>query len=79
MVSKYICNGKFEGNILLVGRTGCRKTSFAQCLAVNNIFGELEKVEWVSQIALSEQREAQIQCFFSSQVKFHYPNRVHDL
>ena len=58
MVSKYIYDGKFEGNILLVGRNGCRKTSFAQCLAVNNIFGELEKVEWVLQIALPEQREA---------------------
>ena len=63
----------------MVGRTGCGKTSFVQHLAVNNIFGKLEKAEWVSQIALSERKEAQIQSCFSSQVEFHYPSTVNDL
>ena len=27
---KYTYDGKFEGNILIVGRTGCGKTTFVQ-------------------------------------------------
>ena len=30
-----ICDGQFRGNILVVGKTGCRKTHFLQKLAVN--------------------------------------------
>lgn len=79
MASKYVYDSKFEGNILLEGRTGCGKTSFVKNFAVENIFGKLEKLEWVSQITLSEQREAQMQSCFSSQVEFHYPNGVNGL
>ena len=35
----YTYDGKFEGNILVVERTGCGKTGFAQKLAVNRFFG----------------------------------------
>ena len=38
-----ICNGKFSGNILIVGRTECGKTTFMQKLALNNFFGKLKK------------------------------------
>ena len=51
---KYIYDGKFEGNILMVGKTGCGKTTFVQKLAVNSFFGDVKKVEWVSQTELSK-------------------------
>ena len=34
MSTKYIFNGKFRGNILVLGRTECGKTSFVQKLAL---------------------------------------------
>ena len=43
-----IYNGRFGGNILVVGKTECGKTGFVQKLAVNKFFGELVKAEWVS-------------------------------
>ena len=33
----YIYDGKFEGNVLIVGRTGCGKTAFIQKLGQNKI------------------------------------------
>lgn len=63
----------------MVGRTGCRKTSFVQWIAVNNLFGELEKVECVSEIKLFASREAQIQSCFNSPVAFHYLTIVNEL
>ena len=69
----YIYNGKFEGNILVVGRTGCGKTGFIQKLAVNKFFGELVKAEWVSYIKLDKQREAELQSCFDTQLDFYYP------
>ena len=36
---KEIYDGKFVGNILIVGQTACGKTFFIQKLAVNNFFG----------------------------------------
>ena len=45
-----IYNGKFVGNVIIVGRTDCGKTSFIQNLGINNFFGALKKVEWVSEI-----------------------------
>ena len=55
-----VCEGKFSGNILVVGRTGCGKTAFVQKLAVNKFFGNITKAEWVSFIKLNTQREAEI-------------------
>ena len=43
-------NGNFNGNILVVGRTECGKTTFIQNLAINNFFGKLKKVKWISGI-----------------------------
>ena len=48
----YTYDGKFEGNILIVGKTGCGKTGFVQKLALNKFFGELVKAEWVSYVKL---------------------------
>ena len=48
-------------------------------IALNNLFGELEKVVWVSQITLSTMREAQIQSCFNSPVEFHYLTTLSEL
>ena len=39
----YSYDGKFEGNILVVGRTGCGKTTFGQNLGKTNYLGTLKK------------------------------------
>ena len=74
-----IYDGKFVGNILIVGRTACGKTFFTQKLAVNNFFGKLKKTEWVSYIKLTKEREAEIESCFACPVKFHYPQDQNDL
>ena len=37
---EYTYDGKFEGNSLMVGRTGCGKTTFIQKLGKNKLFGD---------------------------------------
>ena len=66
-------NGNFNGNILVVGRTECGKTTFIQNLAINNFFGKLKKVKWISGIRLDEKREAEIESNFDCEIKFSYP------
>ena len=76
---KYSYDGKFEGNILIVGRTGCGKTTFVQNLAKNKLFGQITEVYWVSKIELSKEREESIEARFEDQeVSFHYPNNTDD-
>ena len=36
-------NGKFNWNVLIVGRTECGKTSFTQKLAINTFLANLKK------------------------------------
>ena len=79
MTSKYIYNGKFSGNILVLGRTDCGKTSFVQRLALYDFFGKLKNAKWVSGIQLNESREAEIESNFSCDISFFYPNDVNDL
>ena len=69
----YVYDGKFSGNILVVERTACGKTGFAQKLAVNKFFGDIIKTGWVSYIKLDKKREAEIQSCFDWQVSFYYP------
>ena len=38
-----IYDGQFHGNILVVGRTGCGKTTFLEKLGLNNFFGDIIK------------------------------------
>ena len=54
----YIYDRKFEGNILLVGRTNFGKTTFVQYLAKNKMFGSLK------QVILKREREDQIREHF---------------
>ena len=69
----YVYDGRFSGNILVVGRTGCGKTAFVQKLAVNKFFGDIVKAEWVSFIKLDKPREGEIQSCFDTELDFHYP------
>ena len=48
---------RFEGNILIVGQTGCGKTTLVQNLAKNNLFGELKEFFWISDISFSSEKE----------------------
>ena len=66
-----IYNGQFNGNILLVGRTGCGKTTFLEKLAINKFFGDIVKTDWVSGIEIDTSREAEIQSCFSNETKVH--------
>ena len=51
-MDNYIYNGKFQGNVLIVGKTFCRKIQLVQKLAANNVFGNLKQVKWFSYIKL---------------------------
>ena len=78
-MEKSIYNGKFSGNILILGRTECGKTTFIQNLAINDFFGELKTVKWLSGIKLSKKREAEIESNFKCDVNFAYPNDKEEL
>ena len=69
-----IYDGKFIGNILVLGRTECGKTTFIQNLGINNFFGDLKVVKWLSGIRLNKKREAEIESNFNCEVNFAYPN-----
>ena len=79
MSTKYIYDGRFKGNMLVVGRTECGKTTFVQKLALYNFFGELKTVKWISGIRLNDSREAEIESNFSCDVSFFYLNEVNEL
>ena len=70
---------KFVGNILVLGRTECGKTTFIQNLAINDFFGNLKIVKWLSGIRLSKKREAEIESSFNCEVQFAYPNDKEEL
>ena len=55
MTSTY--DGQFHGNILVVGRTGCGKTTFLEKLGLNNFFGNIIKTEWISGIEIDKKKE----------------------
>ena len=76
--NNYNYDGQFESNIMIVGRTGCGKTTFIQKLGKNRMFGkDIKLVFWVSKIRLSGEREDVIRESFSEQtVKFTYPNNL---
>ena len=72
-------DAKFEGNILVVERTGCGKTTFVQNLAKNKMFGEIKEVTWLSKISLSRKRKKTFRSYFiDEEIDFKYPNTVED-
>ena len=66
-----IYNGQFYGNALVVGRTGCGKTTFLKKLGLNNFFGNIIKTKWISGIHTDKKREAEIQSYFSNETEVH--------
>ena len=50
-------DGKFQGNILIVGRTGCGKTTFAQNLGKNELFGDMSTVFWYLKYLLQKKEK----------------------
>ena len=73
-----IYDGQFYGNILLVGRTGCGKTTFLEKLGLNNFFGNIIKTEWISGIDIDKKREAEIQSCFSNETEVHVVKELED-
>ena len=76
MSENFQYDGTFFDNILVVGQTGCRKTSFVQSLSKNKIFGDvLISADWVSKIKLTKSRENKFrECFSYTNVEFHFPD-----
>ena len=55
MSENFQYDATFSDNILVLGQTGCGKTSFVQSLGRNKIFGsDLLSMDWVSKINLSK-------------------------
>ena len=75
-----VYHGKFHGNILVVGRKSCGKTTFVQQLGRYELFGkEISDVFWVTKIILSKEREECIKASFENQeVHFSYPQDIDD-
>ena len=74
-----IYDGQFYGNILVVGRTGCGKTTFLEKLGLNNFFGNIIKTEWISGIDIDKKREAEIQSYFSNETEVHVAKEQDEL
>ena len=74
-----IYDGQFFGNILVVGRTGCGKTTFLEKLGLNNFFGDVTKTEWISEIDTDKKREAEIQSYFSNETEVHVAKEQDEL
>ena len=76
---KYSYDGKFKGNILIVDRARCGKTTFVQNLGKNKLFGNVKTVYWILKITLSQEREDKIkECFEDKEVNFHYSENLDD-
>ena len=55
-----IYDGQFSGNVLVVGKTGCGKTTFLEKIGINKFFGNIVKTEWIRGIEINRKREAKI-------------------
>ena len=79
-MEKYSYDGQFISNILVVGRTGCDKTTFIEKLAKNKLFREqIKDVFWISKIVLSHERKEIIRENFNNQeLQFSYLQDIED-
>ena len=76
---EYTCGGKCKGNILIVGRAGCGKTTFVQNLGKNKLFGNIKEAQLISKIELYNDREENIRdCFVDQIVNIEYPVNVEE-
>ena len=53
-----IYDGQFSGNVLVVGKTGCGKTTFLEKLGINRLFSNIVKTELIRGIDINKKREA---------------------
>ena len=74
-----IYNWQFYGNILVVGRTGCCKTTFLEKLGLKIFFGNIIKTEWISGIDIDKKREAKTQSYFSNETEVHVAKEPDEL
>ena len=74
-----IYNGQFYDNILVVGCTGCGKTTFLEKLDLNNFFGDIIKTELISGIDIDKQKQAEIQSYFSNETEIHVAKEQDEL
>ena len=65
-----IYDGQFYGNILVVGRTGCGKTTFLEKLGLNNFFGNIIKTEWISGIDIDKKERPKSNLILVTKQKF---------
>ena len=65
-----IYNGQFYGNILVVGRTGCGKTTFLEKLGLNNFFGNIIKTERISGIDIEKKERPKSNLILVTKQKF---------
>ena len=66
-----IYDSQFRGNVLVVGKTGCGKTTFLQKLGLYIFFWKIVKTNWVSRIEIDEKCKAEIQSCFDNEVEIH--------
>ena len=71
-IEKYLYYGKFTGNILVLGQTGCGKTNFVQNFGKKQYVWKI----WVTIIMLSKEGEHQIKSCFNVPAKFFYLQNV---
>ena len=68
MSENFTYDATFSDNILVVGQTGCGKTSFVKSLGKYKMFGDgLLSVDWVSKINLTKAREDEIKNALNTQ------------
>ena len=65
-----IYDGQFCGNILVVSRTGCGKTTFLEKLGLNNSFSDIVKTEWISGIEIDKKERLKSNLVLVTKQKF---------
>ena len=70
---------QFSGNGLVVGKTGCGKTTFLEKLGIYKFFGNIVKTEWISGIDIDKKREAKIQFYFSIETEVYIAKEPDEL
>ena len=65
-----ICDGQFYGNVLVVSRTWCGKTTFLEKLGLNNFFGNIVKTEWISGIDIDKKERLKSNLILVMEQKF---------
>ena len=79
-MEEYSYDGQSVGNIIVVDRIGCRKTTFIEKIGKNKLFGsQIKHVFWISKIVLSPKREEIIrESFVDQEVDFSYLYDIED-